>query len=401
MTGIWRQFFLAIFLVALASAILQAEEAQNGIDPSLIIEQFEVFNDGDLLLVPTTVLGKTRLFVLDTGSPGTIYDSRLRPLLGNRRGTARLPGLNGLGEIEIFDAPTAYLRRVEVDSNFRIACTDLSAMREWSGHEIEGIIGMALLRPFVIHLDFDSGKMALLDAAPKDAGVAVPIKWMTTLTPTVEASIDGHGIERFVIDTGMSGPYLATLAPQLMEELQGKGAVDATGSTPSIDLSGKAANINMGRVSQMSIGGFDFKYVRITSHRLSQGNMLGLDFLSRFIVTLDFPNGVMYLKKSKRFNSPYTRQLAGLNLIRRDGQVLVTSVATGGAAADAGIMQDDVLVKLDDEETSGLRLSEIMDRFSSPGKTLRAQIQRGDESISMDLRLPRDTVAPGVKPALR
>jgi hypothetical protein len=36
----------------------------------------------------------------------------------------------------------------------------------------------------------------------------------------------------------------------------------------------------------------------------SQSNMLGLSFLARFQVTMDFPRAKMYLKKGKPFDGP-------------------------------------------------------------------------------------------------
>lgn len=66
MSGSWRQLLLAIMLIVVFPAASSAEEAPTGINPSLVIEQFEIFKDGDALLVPVTVFEKTRLFVVDT-----------------------------------------------------------------------------------------------------------------------------------------------------------------------------------------------------------------------------------------------------------------------------------------------------------------------------------------------
>lgn len=77
MSGSFERFLAAVLLVVVASPSLIAEEPVPGIDPSLIIEQFDIYNDGDLLLVPVTVFGKTRMFAVDTGSSSTVYEKSL------------------------------------------------------------------------------------------------------------------------------------------------------------------------------------------------------------------------------------------------------------------------------------------------------------------------------------
>ncbi|HVW39553.1 MAG TPA: hypothetical protein VHB99_19680, partial [Pirellulales bacterium] len=82
MSGNIGRFLAAILLIFIAPLCSKAEEASKGIDPSLIIEQFDVYNDGDALLVPVTAFGKTRMFAVDTGSSHMHYDESLRPFLG-------------------------------------------------------------------------------------------------------------------------------------------------------------------------------------------------------------------------------------------------------------------------------------------------------------------------------
>lgn len=54
----WRRFWLAMVLIAIFPAASTAEEAPRGIDPSLVIERFEILKDGDALRVPVTVFDK-------------------------------------------------------------------------------------------------------------------------------------------------------------------------------------------------------------------------------------------------------------------------------------------------------------------------------------------------------
>jgi hypothetical protein len=55
-------------------------------------------------------------------------------------------------------------------------------------------------------------------------------------------------------------------------------------------------------------------------------NVLGLGFWSTCVVTFDFPNDVMYLKKNEHWRRQNDVDLSGLHLVRVDGKVVVFSI---------------------------------------------------------------------------
>lgn len=79
-TTAWR-LVLALSFVSISPASSAAEGPSNGIDPSLVIEEFDVFSDGDMLLVPVNIGGKKHTFWVDTGYSVSGYDKSLRPFL--------------------------------------------------------------------------------------------------------------------------------------------------------------------------------------------------------------------------------------------------------------------------------------------------------------------------------
>lgn len=376
---------LALFLIAVIPAISAAEEAPDV--PLRILEQFDVFTDGDFLIVPVEAFGKTNLFALDTGCPGIMFDRRLRAFLGEPAETVTAPGANAPVAIELFDPPRARVGSLALNTTSRVGCIDFSEIRKGTGHALAGIVGMDFLRQYVIHIDFDSGTLAFLNKCPRDAGVAVPIHWTNGIIPTVEVAIAGHGSEKVVIDTGWVSPCLASFSTSVMDALERDGAAQGSGSATNIDGSGKTAVMKLRSVKQLGVASFDFSNVPVTNHKLHKANILGLDFLTRFIVTFDFPNGVIYLKKSKRFDVRARPPWAGIELYWQDGKVIVQTVASGSPAAHGGIKANDVLLRVGDHEATTLRLFEIKELLCSPD-SLRLELQRGEEKFRADLHLP-------------
>jgi len=188
-----RRFYLPIALIALSQASLFAEEAPGGIDPSLIIEQFDVFTDGDMLLVPVDVGGKRYSFWVDTGATVSIYDESLRPLLGEARGTNSAAAPNGgVIRVGLFNAPNARLGKLSLRAKTPVVCLDNQKMREVSGHDFYGVIGMDVLSNHVVRLDSDRGKLMILRSPGTAVGHALPITYVAQL-PLIAIDIRGCG----------------------------------------------------------------------------------------------------------------------------------------------------------------------------------------------------------------
>jgi len=69
----------------------------------------------------------------------------------------------------------------------------------------------------------------------------------------------------------------------------------------------------------------------------------------------------------------------GCELGMRDNQLTVISPLDGSPAQKVGVLPGDVIVKIDDEETAALSLSESVSKIRGPaGTTVRLALQRGD-----------------------
>jgi hypothetical protein len=223
---------------------------------------------GSLLVVPVRLEGGEELpFVLDTGSSFTLLDKSLEPKLGKRAGTASVQSWGVTNEWPVFAAPRLYLGGAPLITGEQVVSHDCKEMRSDSGQPVMGMLGIDCLKHYCFQLDFAAGRIRFLEPEHVNAtqlGKAFPIVW-TGGRPFVhhDGLVAGIGTDS-LIDTGFdSDGVIAELGPgtsYFAERVWG-------GATYT--------NLLLG----------------------TGGNVLGLRFLARHLVTLDFLNGTMYLRQ--------------------------------------------------------------------------------------------------------
>lgn len=386
MTGDWRQFLAAIFLIAFFPAASSADEELLGIDPSLIIEQFDVFGDGDFLLVPVNVFGKTRQFFADTGSKWLVFDDPLRRTLGPPQETRTVRTLTAKKSVDFFAAPPARLGNLDLQTKAPVGCFDLAEVREWSGHDVEGVVGMAFLRRFIVHLDFVAGKLSFLKEVPKDAGERCRFLWEDG-TPRIRGQVQGADAQFFEIDTGFRGG--ACLGSTLFETLSKRGPLAPSGRGSVMGASGRT-DVQKGCLSGLSLGNMKLVQVPVIALPKDQSHLLGSIVWSRFTVTFNFPERVLYLKPNRNFHQPFQEDIDGMTIIRKDGSTVVRSLGSSGPAAKAGIQRGDRLLGIDGTDATETRLFTLRQTLNVPGATVHVKLKRGDEIIEVDVKLPEN-----------
>lgn len=380
----WRRFLLAILLIAIFPAASTAEEASTGIDPSLVIEQFEIFKDGDVLVVPVKVFGKDRLFAVDTGASTLVYDESMRLNLGAPQETVKANTLTAKKTVELFAAPPATLGSLDMQTETPVACIDFSELRAETGHDIEGLIGMAFLHQFIVHLDFEAGKLSFLHEVPSDAGERKHFVWKAG-TPRIRCQVQDGDAQYFTIDTGFIGEVC--IGSTLFETLSKQGLVTKAGSNSVTGASGRV-KVEDGYLAGLSLGSMKMAQVPVMQLPTDHSHLLGSKIWSRFTVTFDFPNMVVYLKPNRDFHRPFEDDIDGMTFIRRDGLTVVRSLGSSGASAKAGIQRDDRLLEIDELDATTTRLFTLRQKLSVPGATVPVKLERGEEVFDVKLRLP-------------
>ncbi len=223
---------------------------------------------GALLFVPVRLeSGEEMPFVLDTGSSGTLLDESLVSKLGDRVGTMSMQMWGKVTEHPTYASPRLFLGGAPLKTGRAITAFNCRQWRSDDGRPAMGMLSFDCLKHYCVQFDFQAGKMRFLDPARLDhkkLGKAFPIT-LRGGRPFVLHSglVEGKGTNT-LIDTGYS-------TDGAIRELPFKNSYVAE----RVWEDNRYANLVLGN------GGY----------------VLGLRFLARHLVTLDFPNETMYLRR--------------------------------------------------------------------------------------------------------
>jgi hypothetical protein len=233
-------------------------------------------------------------FVLDTGNPTTCLDASLESKLGKRLRTKTLWAFGARSQIGVYPAPRLYLGKTLLAQSGDVVVThDCRQMSAAVGHPIMGVLGMDILTNYCIQLDFDHRKIRFLDVEHANKsrwGDPFPFTYIQDGCPCINDNIIGAPGVGSLVDTGCS--YDGWLIPQLFQQWTDNTAPPITGQTHAPD----------GILGTETYPGLRLRCVDpkllSTGDAHIQFNGLGLHFLARHLVTLDFPEQTLYLKRT-------------------------------------------------------------------------------------------------------
>ncbi len=370
-----------------------------------VLAEFNFQGDMNHILLPVTYQGKEYQFALDTGSSYTTFDDSFKDKLGKRfLWPMKVHVLEGMGSKEVlvedFRIDEAYLGSLRLNERHFIQVMDFDLLEP--GNNFNGIIGMDFLQKHIVQIDFDNRKVIFFRGKkdfdllsmfkPKENkhpewGEAIPLS--TKLFSNVRfVSVEfPHKIrDEFLVDTGWPNP------PSLKSKIFDKVFSYNKPKDKKQDVNSPSAGSSGYALAQMidefSVGSFKYDNNIILRSYMS---LLGMGFLSRHLVTFDFPNNMMYLKKGKNFDKPSSINvkiplIAGC-LLESENHV-ISSVDPNGPAYQKGVRNGDILIKICDQDISNMSFIEFfrfITQFSAPedGK-IPMIFKRGEEVFTVE-----------------
>jgi hypothetical protein len=238
--------------------------------------------------------GEELPFLLDTGAPWTFLDKSLEPKLGKRLATGTNWNFGTKLEAGIYAAPKLYLgSTLLLMTGPNIGTEDCTKLSTTAGRPIMGILGMDVLEHYCIQLDFTAGRMRFLDdeqPSKRGWGKAFALTDVGNGCFSISDNLTGAKGPGSLIDTGAL--YGGWLMPDLFQQWTNQAKLPAAGEVRSHNgvLGGEAyPDIYLDRLDEISL---------IPDETNIHYNGIGLHFLSRHLVTLDFPKRTLYLKRT-------------------------------------------------------------------------------------------------------
>lgn len=366
---------------------LAAEAAEN------VIEAFDVYADGDMLLLPVTINRQQYSFVVDTGSTGNFVDAAKTPalpLLGKRE------RVNGGDEHPLCSLRGAFFGKSRIPTGAEAIQIDLSGIRKACGYDICGVLGMSCLWTHILEIDFDRGRLSFLKSVPDSAGSAFRLFRDRLERPMLSIDVSEDDSIPFMVDTGFCGVGItAKLRKGRFELLYEQGLIELLdGDVHSVKFEGYS-HVRRGCLSTLALGD--------TTHRrigVCEGNQsaLGLCFLSRYVVTFDFPNQQLYLKPGKRISEPDRLNMSGVGVWRSVAEgVEIALVDPNSPGSAAGLKAGDQILKFDGKDASSISLFKLRTLLATESLRIKLEVENSAGRREVTLELMRPKKAPTQK----
>lgn len=238
--------------------------------------------------------GEKLPFIIDTGSASTLFDKSAEPQLGKRLGAGTIRIFGVKHDSDRYRSPALYLGDTPLMmTGPYIAASDCGQMATNLARPVMGILGMDVLGHYCIQLDFRANKIRFLDDqhAKKDGwGKPIPLIDFGDGCYYIGENLAGMKGPGSLIDTGCN--YDGWLVPELFEQWTNQAPLMTKGEVfPQYGL------LDGQTYPQVYLQKLDEKLLLSGDMHLTL-NGIGLRFLSRNLVTFDFPQRTMYLKRT-------------------------------------------------------------------------------------------------------
>jgi predicted metalloprotease with PDZ domain len=168
----------------------------------------------------------------------------------------------------------------------------------------------------------------------------------------------------------------------------GRKRIVLTG-TQEYNVAGGVSTSQVGILDSFALGPFQWRNMKVAA---AKENHIGLKFLSRFDVELDFPNRQAYFRPGRRLDEPECRDCVGISAKKVDGEWTIGGIVRNRAAEKTGVCPGDLMVRVNGMPASRLSAYELNDLFCQAGTELKLSLQRDGkiEEIALQLERPED-----------
>lgn len=403
---------------------------------------FELINN--LIVVPVEVNGVKLSFLLDSGVSKPILFNIINlsdSLRINNVETVFLRGLGADGSIEALKSKGNFVKignAINVNQEIYVVFDEGINFTPRLGVPIHGIIGYDIFKDFIVEVKYSS--KTLIFHNPRTYNYKECKKCQTfdlTLSqnkPYIDGVVKGNSEEvpvKLLIDTGGSDAlWLFEDKSKGLTPVDGKYFEDYLGKGLSGSVHGKRT-----KISSFSLKSFEFKDVNVAfpdsssisiarNYKDRSGSISG-ELLKRFNIIFDYGNGKITLKKNSSFKAPFyynksgiVLEQDGIRIIRETGNrfsygqdsnesatkiVLQTSynyvfkpaftiveLRKGSPAEKAGLLLEDIILRVNNKDTANLKMQEITTMFSDDdGKLIKLSIDRKGRILNYEFRLEK------------
>jgi len=363
----------------------------------------------NVIIVPLTINDKGPYnFILDTGvDPLIITDTTIVKDLD--LGYLRPVKINGIGEgmainALFSNAASVSLGRAKIDNIPAVILSeDAFNLSNYLGTKIHGIIGYYFFNSFVVTINYANDRLIFNLPNPKQKikGTKIDLELIENkpyINTTIKVDSLGEIKAKLIVDCGANHAlsleaYEGNIFPLPTTTIKGNLGIGLAGEI----------NGSIGRVKNIKLGDYMFKNVITnfpnysdvgakTNRKERTGN-IGADLLRRFLVTFDYQNRKMYLKKSLNYSYPFEHDMSGMEIYAFTNdynRFFISRIEPASPAEKAGFSINDEVLSINFKAIESLTLEQITNLLKSgDGNTVIIEVVRDQKVLIKILHLKR------------
>ena len=312
-------------------------------------ESIDIEIENGLIFLPVQIEGKTYRFLFDTGAPFSISEELQRSYNFDVISKGHIVDSdNNRKQVNYIQVDTITLGSIpfmnqtafegDFNSNPILECL-----------EIDGIVGSNLIRHANWTIDQNQKKITISNSISekiRKESIAIPFRTDQQYNMILNLSVDTSLIQNLTVDYGSNGPI--ALPENIFSVLKQRSFMNKifveVGSKRS-GIIGKSVILKeeITITDSIKINKFNIQTVEV---RTGSSGLIGNKILSRFLITIDWNQKIIYI--SKRFYQESNYKYLGFTLgFTLDKGIYVQSVIEGSMAYDKGIEPNMKVLKID------------------------------------------------------
>jgi predicted aspartyl protease len=345
------------------------------------------------VLVVARINGQFATLLLDTGADRSFIDygfaSRVGLALTDSQVVRRVYSIEEGKVVRPVDIEIQSSRLADAE----LVAADLGSTSEALGLPIDGVLGIDLMRQFVITINYSAESV---DFKPRgrilDPGTMIKLVSFRDLY-LLSVVLQGKPMN-LLLDTGSNSSAISQSGWSQLHETSSSGSVVEGIGSPGSPSGGKFVCIR-----EMFIGG---TMLHKTPMRIAPESSSGLfsdpgftglvgnDLLRQFIVTLDLASDTLYLRKDPLYKADTERfSTIGIQFAKdTSGTFKVMAVWNPSPAAKAGVKIGDQIISVNGLSADGMNLEGMSRQIhGEPGRQVQVVIRSNGSQVTLSLTI--------------
>ena len=392
-----RKYLISIFILILfiscasSNTTKNTEIDQRTLDEGRLAEiDFEF--DGKDILLPVTINGETRTWILDNGASTSVIDSEYANELGLQVvDSSTVYGFVNSLEVAYVEIPEYKIGNLLAANKVSISTDIHDIFYSIKAKHIYGFIGADFLSKYAVKVDLANRKLTFYDSdnfVYEGDGNIFNNHMMFDfhyLPVTIESKYESY----FMIDLGANTMIMNLPFAQKFKFDQREGLHWA-----GMDIGGEIDLLTL-QLDKMEVGGFSVPEDVISLPMKTGGSApfgilggnIGTGIARHFVIYLDYKNRRVILEKGKDYEKIFAAAISGLHLQIADNNIYIHNILDSTPAQHSGFLTGDIIKSFNGKIVSKPEdMTDIRKALKNgEDQTFKVEVEREGELIELEL----------------